>query len=75
VSDNVQLESEALALLDQANVGILISIPDKVRAKALIVRMRDCSDRATNANLTTLAQRLMGAAEVIEQWLQDQSDD
>jgi hypothetical protein len=75
MSDQTQLEREVHALLDQANVSTLVSIHNRAATKQLIIRMRDCADRATNANLSKAAQRLRGAADVIEQWLQDQSGD
>jgi len=75
MSDHSEIECDALALLDQANIRMLVSIPDPAETKDLIIRMRDCADRASNANLPNAAQRLRSAADIVEQWLQDQSGD
>jgi hypothetical protein len=74
ISDHSQLHCDIQDLLDQANIGLLVGISDKAAARALVVRMRDCAVQASSANLPKSAHLLRGAADVVEQWLQDQSE-
>jgi len=70
MGDRTQLDREIHNLLDRANARLLVGVIDVAGAKALIIRLRDCADKASQAKLTESAKRLRDAADAIEKALQ-----
>jgi hypothetical protein len=71
MGDRTQLDREIHNLLDRANARLLVGVINVASAKALIIRLRDCADKARNAKLTESANRLRDAADAIEKKLQN----
>ncbi len=65
-----QLDCDVHDLLDEANVRVLVGIVDVAGTKDLIIRMRNCADKADIAKLAESAKRLRDAADVLEHRMQ-----
>jgi hypothetical protein len=61
-----KIESDIHDLLDDANLMLLLAVPDKAKGKELAERLRYCADLLEAAGLAESATRLRYCAETIE---------
>jgi len=71
MADRSQLDCETHDLLEEANVRLLVGVVDVAGTKAFIIRLRDCAGRATKANFSESANRLVQASDALELRLQN----